>query len=546
MVLSAIGYLTAGAVRLKGRVQLGDTVIDFLTPSQRRDLWATRIKYIAQDARAALNPAYRIGTQIREVLQVNCRLGRAEAQAKACELLRTVKLTDAEHMLRRYPHQCSGGQLQRVAIALAIASDPDVLILDEPTTGLDVTTQAEVVAMLVELIRKRNAAAIYISHDLALLGKITDEIMILYAGEIVERGPTRAVLGLPRHPYTRALLDALPSAAKPVRPVGLTGLPPGRVVTDSCAFASRCRWAVDRCRTLHPELQLAPFGKGLVRCARAAELGPLVESTQPHVGAVTRRPTPTPVLSIRSLTCGYGRKSRRLKVVSKVSLEVAAGEVVALVGESGSGKSTIGRAIVGLVPADVGEICLDSILLDRAGRRTQAQRNAIQIIFQDPDLSLNPRHSVEELVARSLVLYRPDIDKRSRREAVLGALSEVQLDPTLASRYPHQLSGGQKQRVAIARAFVVRPQLVVCDEIVSGQDVSVQATILELIRAMQQRHGTSLLFISHDLAVIRCIAQRVYVIQRGRIVETGPTEQIFEHPQMAYSRKLLGSVMEAS
>jgi peptide/nickel transport system ATP-binding protein len=229
--------------------------------------------------------------------------------------------------------------------------------------------------------------------------------------------------------------------------------------------------------------------------------------------------------------------------VKDVSLEIGAGEVVALVGESGSGKSTIGRAIVGLRPF-TGEIGLDGVSLDPAGRRTRDQARAIQLVFQNPDASLNPRQTVETLIGRAVELFRPDVPRRDRRAAVADALAEVRLDPALMTRYPHQLSGGQKQRVAIARAFVARPKVVICDEIVSGQDVSVQAAILELVRTMQERHGTALLFISHDLAVVRSIAQRVFVIHRGALVESGPTTQVFDRPQAEYSRSLLASVLE--
>ncbi len=252
----------------------------------------------------------------------------------------------------------------------------------------------------------------------------------------------------------------------------------------------------------------------------------------------------TPLLTVDDLTCSYGRGSQRVEAVRGVSLQVGAGEVVALVGESGSGKSTIGRAIVGLIPAERGDIRFGNVPLDPRGQRSREQARAIQIIFQNPDSSLNPRQTMGTLIGRSLSLFRPDVAVRNRQDAIAEVLREVSLDPAMVSRYPHQLSGGQKQRVAIARAFVGRPQIVICDEIVSGQDVSVQATILELMRSMQERYQTALLFISHDLAVVRSIAQRVYVIQGGQIVESGPTERVFDTPQAAYSRALLAAVLE--
>lgn len=546
-VLAAIGYQPASAERLSGGAYLGSTALFTLGTADRRRIWARRISYVPQDAAGSLNPAFRIGTQLCEVLQVHLGLDRGAARDRAAELLAAVRLPHPEAMLRRYPHQCSGGQLQRVAIAMAIACEPELVICDEPTTGLDVTTQADVVRMLTELIRTRRMAAIYISHDLALLAAVADDLAIFYAGEIVELGPTADVLRAPHHPYTRALLDALPSARMLTTPKGLPGFPPGHVVSDACSFAPRCAWAIEACSIGRLELLPVVGEPGrFVRCLRSSELrSALARRT---VESVMSRQAPpadaTPLLAIRDLACNYGRGQQRVEAVRGVSLGVGASEVVALVGESGSGKSTIGRAIVGLAPIAGGEIALAGAVLDAGGRRTREQSRAIQIIFQNPDSSLNPRHTVGALIGRSIELFRPDIVRSERQKWIGEALAEVRLDPALLSRYPHQLSGGQKQRVAIARAFVARPRLVICDEIVSGQDVSVQAAILELVRSMQERYQTALLFISHDLAVVRSIAQRIAVIQRGRIVESGLTEEVFERPQAEYSRALLASVLE--
>jgi peptide/nickel transport system ATP-binding protein len=544
-VLASIGYLPGGAVRLGGESFLGDTSIFALDRDARRRVWATRISYVAQDAAGSLNPAFRIGAQLREVLEANGALDRERAQARARELLEAVHLSGPEAMLRRYPHQCSGGQLQRVAIAMAIASDPELVIFDEPTTGLDVTTQAEVVGMLTELIRSREMAAVYISHDLALLGAVADELVIFYGGEVVERGPTAEISRSPRHPYTRALLDALPSAKRETVPVGLPGFPPGRVVADACPFASRCGWAIDRCRGDHPDLQPVRNASHLVRCFRAAEIAAAPAGVGSHNDrrASAAASSAQPVLALRHVRCTYGRGASRFEAVKDVSFEIGPGEVVALVGESGSGKSTIGRAIVGLLPF-TGEIVLEGVPLDPTGRRTRDQSRRAQLIFQNPDASLNPRQTVETLIGRAIELFRSDVPRWQRRAAVAEAMAEARLDPALMPRFPHQLSGGQKQRVAIARAFVARPRLVICDEIVSGQDVSVQAAILELVRTMQERSDTALLFISHDLAVVRSIAQRVAVIRHGALVESGTTAQVFDQPQAEYSRLLLASILE--
>jgi peptide/nickel transport system ATP-binding protein len=541
-VLSAIAYLPPGARRLEGEARLDGQSIFELEPVARRRLWASAISYVAQDAGAALNPARRIGSQLEEILTCNRGLTRQAARYRATELLGAVRMPEPAGARRRYPHEFSGGQLQRIAIAMALASEPRAIIFDEPTTGLDVTTAAEVIAMLSGLIRERRLAAIYISHDLALLAAIADELVVFYAGEVVESGPTRDVIAGPRHPYTRALLDALPSVRRALRPRGIPGLPPGRVVVDDCGFASRCSYVEARCRGKHPAL-LAVQPERRVRCVRAPDLGPL-----PSAAASILQPAQVrqgvPVLEVAGLVCDYGHGAGRVIAVDGVSLEVREREVVALVGESGSGKSTIGRAITGLLVPRAGTLRWRGDALPASGRRTPAQHREIQIIFQNPDSSLNPRHTVGQLIGRAVALFREDVPAKTRGEFIANALREVQLDPALMSRYPHQLSGGQKQRVAMARAFVARPRLVICDEIISGQDVSVQATILELVRTMQREHETALLFISHDLAAVRSIAQYVYVLQGGRVQEHAATERLFAAPAAAYTRRLLAAVLE--
>jgi peptide/nickel transport system ATP-binding protein len=541
-VLSAIAYLPPGARRLGGAVRLhGQSILD-LEPVVLRRLWASEISYVAQDAGAALNPARRIGSQLEEILTCDRGLTRDAARCRATELLGAVRMPDPSGARRRYPHEFSGGQLQRIAIAMALAPEPRLIIFDEPTTGLDVTTAAEVIAMLSELIRERQLAAIYISHDLALLAAIADDLVVFYAGEVVESGPTPDVIAGPRHPYTRALLDALPSVRRALRPQGIPGFPPGRVVVDHCGFASRCSYVEARCRGEHPALVAVQPGR-LVRCVRARELGPLPSGAASILQPAQERQG-GPLLEVAGLVCEYGHGAGRVVAVDGVSLEVREREVVALVGESGSGKSTIGRAITGLLVPRAGTLRWRGEALPASERRTPAQHREIQIIFQNPDSSLNPRHTVGQLIGRAVALFREDVPPKARGDLIADALREVQLDPALMSRYPHQLSGGQKQRVAMARAFVARPRLVVCDEIISGQDVSVQATILELVRTMQREHETALLFISHDLAAVRSIAQYVYVLQGGRVQEHAATERLFATPAAAYTRRLLAAVLE--
>ena len=411
-VLTAIGYTPPGATRDAGEAQLGEASIFSLDKTSLRALWADTISYVPQDAVGSLNPSRRIGSVLREVLTVNAHLPIAQANQRAAELLASMQIADPTATLRRYPHELSGGQAQRVALACALASDPALLVLDEPTTGLDVTTQAEVLRTIRRAITRRGTAAIYISHDLGLLASVAADLVIVYAGEIVESGPTVEVLKSPRHPYTRALLDALPSLTDRRKPQSISGLPPGQAVEESCAYAPRCSWRITRCDETHP--QLAPVtGTGtFVRCLRQPDLGALDSGVVSASASELSQERPSPIVTVKQLSVEYRSGSTRTRAVVDVSLQVGRGEVVALVGESGSGKTTIGRAIAGIAGRISGAVALDGRpLANEASRRSAQQRRDIQIIFQNPDSSLNPRHSVGDLIGRSFQLF---FDPRSR------------------------------------------------------------------------------------------------------------------------------------
>lgn len=546
-VLTAIGYTPPGATRDGGEAQLGEASIFSLNRTSLRALWAHTISYVPQDAVGSLNPSRRIGSVLREVLTVNAHLPNAEANQRAAELLASMQIADPRATLRKYPHELSGGQAQRVALACALASDPALLVLDEPTTGLDVTTQAEVLRTIRRAITRRRTAAIYISHDLGLLASVAADLVIVYAGEVVEAGPTHQLLNSPRHPYTRALIDALPSLSDKRKPHSISGLPPGHAVEESCAFASRCSWRIARCSETHPQLALVADSGTLARCIRQPDLGPLDSAVGPAYASEQRQPRPSPIVTVKHLSVEYRSGSTRTRAVDDVSLQVGPGEVVALVGESGSGKTTIGRAIAGIAGRITGAVAMDGRpLAIEARRRSPQQRRDIQIIFQNPDSSLNPRHSVGQLIGRSFQLFRPEISKQDLGAAIDAALREVQLDPGMRSRYPHQISGGQKQRVAIARALATRPRLLICDEIVSSQDVSVQAAIIDLLVSLQTSRSIALLFISHDLAVTRAIADYGYVLQSGSIVEEGTFGELLDHPSNPYTIRLVQSAIQTA
>jgi peptide/nickel transport system ATP-binding protein len=537
--LASIGFPAPASVRLGGTAMFRDRDLFTLTRSQLRRLWGNDIAYVGQDASQVLDPLRRIEHALSEPLRLHTDLGREAVRARSLELLTDVGIPFPEAAMRRYPHQFSGGQQQRIAIAVAMACRPSVLVLDEPTTGLDVTTQAQIVDLVRHLVDETGAAAIMISHDLALLGHVADSISIMYAGEIVEEGPADAVHTDPRHPYSAALLDAAPDVDQSDLVVGIPGVPPPSVVDGQCAFAPRCRFREAVCTTAHPKLD--PVGdQRLVRCLRTSALGAIASDRRPAERHDEELLVADPLLEVSDLVCSYGPHAI---VVHGVSVSVARGETLGIVGESGSGKSTMLRTIAGLHVADSGRIRFaGQELAGHARDRSRDVRRAMQIVFQNPDSSLNPRHSVRRLIERPLKLFRPDLDRRARSREASSLLASVRLEDSVLGRYPSELSGGQQQRVALARAFAAEPDLILCDEVVSALDVSVQAVVLDLLAELSRARGTALVFVTHDLAVVRSIADRICVMRDGLVRETGPTDQIFSLPSDDYTVELLTAV----
>ncbi len=550
-VMGALGPAArvSGEVRFRGENLLGRP------PAALRRLWGRRLAIVFQDPGGSLNPVLPVGDQVVEVLTEHESLGRAAARGRMLELFAAVQLPDPEALARRYPHQLSGGQQQRVAIAIALACDPDLLVLDEPTTGLDVTTEARILD-LVDALRRRTAAGIlYITHNLAVVGRLADEVAVMYAGEVVEQGPVAAVFAQPRHPYTVDLLDCLPRVDRPpparLLPAIEGTLPDPGAEPDACLFAPRCALAEPRCRAEHPGwFETAPdHGARCFYWARVRAPGVRAPAADPPAG-LPGPPSP-PLVEVvdlvheyRSRAGGAGLFGRAapVRAVDGVSLSVAAGETLAVVGESGSGKTTTARCVVGLVQPTGGEIRVAGRAVPRRPAAwPRALRRRLQIVFQNPDATLNPRRTVLHAVARPLALFGL-AGRSARRAAVAELLGAVGLEPRHLDLHPGQLSGGQRQRVAIARAFATRPDLVVCDEPTSALDVSVQATVLNLLAALQARARTSYLFISHDLSVVRHIADRVTVLYLGHVVETGDTEDVFRAPWHPYTEALLSAV----
>lgn len=537
------GRITGGSIRIAGQDVLA------LSPKELTRLRGNKAAMVYQDPMTSLNPSIKVGHQIAESLIWHRNLPGDKAWRQAVDLLERVHLPDPEALARRYPHQLSGGQQQRVVIALAMACAPDLLILDEPTTGLDVTTQAVVLDLVDELRRESGSAVLFISHNLGVVAQTCDRIGVLYAGELVEENTAAEIVARPAHPYTAGLLAAMP------RTRGTQGdlasipgsLPDLRQVPEACIFAPRCAIATETCHGQRPEARhLAPAHR--IRCLHPGALPAQVAGAAALPRDLTAVP---PVLSLEDIRCTFRQRQglpllgrvTEVRAVDGVSLSVPKGGTLAVVGESGSGKSTLARIAIGLQPASGGEIRLGGAALDGgAGARPRSQQRRMQMIFQNPDGALNPQLTVAEIIARPLKLYGlADGDLRPRVEALL---ERVRLAPRYADRLPHELSGGEKQRVNIARVLAAEPEVIICDEPTSALDISVQASVLNQLRDLQRQIGVSYLFISHDLAVVRHISDEVAVIFRGRVVEQGPTARVFAGPNHPYTDSLLAALPE--
>jgi peptide/nickel transport system ATP-binding protein len=533
--LAVLGHARKGVRLTGGRVEIGEASMLALSPGQLRLSRGEFVTYVPQDPSTALNPALRIETQIMEVLEAHDFGGSAAARRERITgVMSEVLLPSTPQFLRRYPHQLSGGQQQRVGLAMAFACRPSVIVLDEPTTGLDVSTQAHVLATVRDLCRTHGVAALYVTHDLAVVANLADRVAVMYAGRVVEQGPTAELFARAAHPYTRHLLAAVPDMAGQREIAGLPGRAPspGRRPIG-CTFAERCEAATEECREAFPPA----FTVGTSHWARCFHAGAAITPPHYQIGDSVRRrelPPADAALTLRSVSAGYGD----ITVVRDVDLQIAPGECLALVGESGSGKTTVSRSVGGLHHEWSGEILLGPAPLKRSARdRTVEQRQKIQYVFQNPYSSLNPRRLVGDSVARPLMIGNSTAAEAKR--VVAEMLERVSLSAAYADRYPDQLSGGERQRVAIARGLVCRPDVLVCDEITSALDVLVQAAIVELLATLQHDLGLSMFFVTHNLPLVRSFAHRVAVMADGRIVEVGPTERVLTEPEQEYTKRLL-------
>ena len=531
--LALLGLVKRGLKLGGGMVLVDGRDILALPEHELRKLRGRTVAYVPQDPASALNPVLKVGTQLREVFTVH-----GGDAGRLTEVLAEAGLEDPAPILAAYPHQLSGGQQQRVALTMAFACRPRLIVLDEPTTDLDVTTQRRVLDTVRGLCRSYQVAAVYITHDLAVVAEIADHVAVLYAGRLIERGQARELFASPAHPYSRGLLRAVPALEGTCELHGLAGSPPRPGSRPAgCFFQPRCEFAVAECERRQPDMVTVSATGHAARCVRAVEIRALSGTAT----LSSDRPAPSteePVLTISGMSVSYPDKP----VLRGVDLVVGARQSVAIVGTSGSGKTTLARCVVGLHKDWTGTITFAGAELPAGVRhRTRDQLRRIQFVSQNPHSSLNPRQTVGQIVGRPLAHFFK-LSGAEHKKRIGDALTSVALRESFAARYPDELSGGERQRVALARALVLDPDLLVCDEVTSSLDVSVQAAIVELLLRLQVERGLALLFITHNLALVRSIADHVTVISAGQICEHGPVARVLTAPSHACTRQLLADV----
>ena len=556
LALAMMGFVKQGLFTIDGECKFENLNLLKMNNKDLEKIRGRKIAMIPQNAGQSLTPNLKIGYQIEEALKLHTKLDTNQRQKKISELLNKVRLPSPETIALRYPHELSGGQQQRVAIAMALAGNPNLLLLDEPTTGLDVTTQAHVLEVLKDIANDTGTSMVYVSHDLGAIAQVSDRVVVMYAGEIVLEGPVRKILKDPIHPYANGLLKSIPKLSLKGLPSSMPGSQPqSDKLGTGCSFYERCNISTEKCKKNSPGLEYLNEIDVNVRCFNFKDLRDFNETTELKNNEFSEKKNTKEVLKLNNLSISYAKQNfvdqflGRIKdsnpTVKDINIEISKGETLSLVGESGSGKSTILKSIAGLLKIKDGKIFFNEkdFLSDDLKARSSDNLRAIQLIFQNPDESLNPSHTVEEILSQPLKLYF-NLQGDKLKKNISDLLQKVRLGDFYMQRYPRQLSGGEKQRVAVARAFAANPDIILCDEVTSALDVSVQAAVLDLLKKLKRDFNTTYIFVSHDLAVVKAISDRVAVLYQGRLCEIGLSESVYKFPSHPYTEVLLGAVLE--
>lgn len=505
------------ATKIEGGIEFDHINLLGLSPEEIRKYRGNRIAMIFQEPMTSLNPVFTCGYQVQEAIMLHQKLDKAAAKERSIELFKEVQLPRPENIFDSYPHQLSGGQKQRVMIAMALSCNPQLLIADEPTTALDVTVQKTILQLLLKLKEERQMAMIFISHDLAVISEIADEVAVMYRGQVVEQGPAKSLFSNPQHPYTKGLLACRPSPQRLLKklPVVADFLNAENNGADVKHMLAQNSYTAEEIALRRKELYSKP---ALLQLKNLCTWYPISTGL-------------------------FGKTKAYVKAVDDISIDVFPGETLGLVGESGCGKTTLGRSILRLVEPTSGEVIFDGTDITQLNSEgLRKMRRDVQIIFQDPYSSLNPRLTIGNAIMEPLQVHKLYANDAERKTHVLNLLERVDLKAEHFDRYPHEFSGGQRQRIVIARALALKPRFIICDESVSALDVSVQAQVLNLLRELQEEFGLTYIFISHDLAVVKHISDRMVVMNKGKIEEQGFPEDIYNNPQAAYTKQLIAAI----
>jgi len=556
LALAMMGYVKHGLFTMNGECLFNSLNLLDLSNNELEKIRGRKIAMIPQNAGQSLTPNLKIGYQIEEALKLHTNLNENERKNRISELLNNVRLPSPDVMALRYPHELSGGQQQRVAVAMALAGNPELLLLDEPTTGLDVTTQAHVLELLKDIAKDTGTSMVYVSHDLGAIAQVCDRVIVMYAGEIVLEGPVRKILKEPIHPYTNGLLKSIPKLSLEGLPESMPGAQPqpGHI-GEGCSFYDRCNISDEKCKTKTPDLEFLSEIDTSVRCFNYKKVIINQNKNIQLKNLDEKNIENNEILSLSDVSISYAKQSFLDQLFNKltdsnptvkdINININKGETIALVGESGSGKSTILKSIAGLLKTKDGNInfAQNRKLSEDLKNRSSDDLRAIQLIFQNPDESLNPNHTVEQILSQPLKLYF-GLKEDKLKKNIIELLEKVRMGEFYMTRYPRQLSGGEKQRIAVARAFAAKPEIILCDEVTSALDVSVQAAVLDLLKKLKDDFGTTYIFVSHDLAVVKAISDRVAVLYQGRLCEIGPSKNVYKFPSHPYTEVLLGAVLE--